>query len=330
MIKLSVKLCLILIMLIGFSANGQVQKYDNLAIHSTRVALNGIYDSRKTVFETNTTVFLDAINMAYRANQQPTFPESVVSTELDKLIKDLWAVSPFLSVNTEIIENILITKLGFYEVRNLQIIVEKADPGYEQQDAVLVFDKYGKLIDFKIALDSQSITAILRDTVSVTDLRRRERIISFVEDFRTSYNLMDIDFLEKAFSDKAVIITGRVLQKTDSEELKPTVQYRRQTKEEYILNLRSLFSRSKFISVNYDSLTVVQHPVKTNLYGVTLTQSWNSEFKSGGQYRDIGYVFLIIDFTKEELPKIWVRTWQDKKYVPYDHGVFSFNHFNIK
>lgn len=321
-------LCFVIMVLTGYPVVGQ--KYANMASHSTMVVLSGISDLRKKTFEQNTKLFLDAINKAYRTNTQPVIPFAIADNKMNETIGNLWAVSPFTSVRTEVIENVLATGQENFEIRNLQIVLEEAQSGYEQQDAVLLLDKTGKIIDFKIALGYHSISNILKDQVSVTDLRRRQMIINFVENFRTSYNLKNIDFLENVFSDKALIITGKVLQKTLDGELKPVVEYKRQTKVEYLLNLKRLFSEVKMISINFDSISVVQHRSNTDLYGVTLTQSWNSEKLAGGSYRDIGYVFLIIDFTKEEKPKIWVRTWQDKKYIAYDHGVFSFNHFNIK
>jgi hypothetical protein len=312
---------------VGYTAIGQ--KYSNLAQHTTKVVLSGLSNPAKKTFEQNTKIFLDAINNAYRTKQQPKVPANISNSKMNEVLGNLWAVSPFLSVRTEVIENVLSTGHENYEIRNLQIVFEEAQEGYEQQDALLLFDKIGKIVDFKIALGYHSVSTILRNNVSVTDLRRRQMIISFVENFRTAYNIKDIGFLENVFSDKAVIITGKVLQKTLDGELKPVVEYKKQTKAEYLTNLKYLFSKTKMININFDSITVVQHPSNPELYGITLTQTWNSEQLSGGSYRDIGYVFLIIDFSKEENPKIWVRTWQDKKYIAYDHGVFSFNHFNI-
>jgi len=311
----------------GFTAAGQ--KYTNMAGHSTRVVLNGISDSRKKTFEQNTKLFLDDINKAYRSNTQPVIPSTIAGNNMNETIGNLWAVSRFCSVRTEIIENVLATGKENFEIRNLQIVLEEAEPGYEQQDAVLLLDSSGRIVDFKIALGYHSISTILKENVNVTDLRRREMIINFVENFRTAYNLKNIDFLDKVFSDKALIITGKVLQKTKDGEFQPVIEYRHQTKAEYLGNLKVLFAKAKMISINFDSISVVRHPKQTDLYGVTLTQSWNSQMLAGGSYHDVGYIFLIIDFKNEESPKIWVRTWQDKKYIEYDHGVFNFNYFNI-
>jgi hypothetical protein len=305
------------------------QKYSKMAEHSTKVILSGISNPVKKTFEQNTKFFLDAINAAYRTKKQPKIPLTIVTDTLNGIIGNLWAVSPFLSVRTDVIENVLSVRQKYYEIRNLQIIFEEAQEGYEQQDALILFDKNGKIVDFKIALGYHSVSNILRENKDVTDLRRRQMIISFVEDFRTAYNIKDLNFLDNVFSDKAVIITGKVLKKTIDGELQPVVEYRRQTKSEYLANLKNLFAQTKMLDINFDSITVVQHPKNPDLYGVTLTQTWNSIRLTGGKYRDVGYVFLIIDYSIEQKPKIWVRTWQDKQYIALDHGVFNFNHFNI-
>jgi len=305
---------------IGYSASGQ--KYCDMAKHSTTVYLKGVYDSKKNAFENSTKEFLDAINIAYCSNQDPKLPGNIANNQFNEKLGNLWAVSPFLSVKPEIIENVLSAGKGNYEVRNLQIVFEEADPGYEQQDAVLKFNKNGKIIDIKIGLGMWS-PRLFRANISVTDLRRRQMIVSFVEDFRTSYILKDISYLEKVFSDKALIITGKVLKETIQEELQPKVKYTVQTKSQYLANLKALFAINKMISINFDSIEVVQHPKFPHIYGVKLKQTWNSEKIKGGKYNDVGYLFLVIDFLNEKKPTIWVRTWSLDDF-------FSLDNFRIR
>lgn len=326
------KYAFILILVLGFCSLPDLkgQKYAEMAGHSTKVILGGISGQQKSTFEKNVKLFLDGINMAYRNKTVPTFPAGLASAGMDSIMRELWAVSSFFSVNTEVVENVLSTSQGNYEIRNLQIVFEEARQEFQQQDALILLDKNGTVIDFKMALGLHSISTILRNPVNVTDLRRREMIVSFVEDFRTAYNLKDVAFLDNVFSDKALIITGKVITRTVDGELVPNVEYKKQTKAEYLANIKIIFARSKMLNIRFDSVAVVQHPSRPEFYGVTLTQTWNSESYSGSQYNDVGYVFLIIDFSNEARPKIWVRTWQDKKYIDQDHGVFSFNHFNIK
>ena len=81
--------------------------------------------------------------------------------------------------------------------------------------------------------------------------------------------------------------------------------YNKQNKEEYIANLRKVFSANNYIRVTFDEVEVERHPTKTDFYGVTLHQGWTSD-----RYHDDGYVFLLWDFSDEARPQIHVRTWQ--------------------
>ncbi len=319
----SIFFCLVLVVFFGLHSKGQ--KYLSLAEHSTTVYLNGINESTGDKLEKNTKALLDIINDAYKQKLNPTFPSNVTSSNLNEIIGDLWAVSPFLSVETEIVQNVLSTSDGQYEVRNIQLVFEEAKEGYEQQDAVIRYSKSGKIVDFKLGLGYHHTRNILSNPVDATDTHNRLMILEFVENFRTAYTLKDLDYLNKVFSEKALIITGRVLKETAVNELQSTVrvEYLKRTKKEYLANLGRIFSKSKMIDVNFDSIKVVVHPKFSYIYGVHLKQKWNSQSISGGGYNDIGYVFLIIDFYKQEEPKIWVRTWDREDY-------FSFNAFTVR
>lgn len=304
----------VLFFLFFFCNQVKSQKYVNMAGHSTKVFLKGIHDSRINTFEQNTKAFLDLINIAYRNNTMPKIPSSIARENVNKLISNHWVISSFFSVRTDVIENILDIGDGKYEIRNLQIVLEEADDDYKQQDAVIVFDTKGNIVDFKIAIAYHSISSILRDTMTVTELRQRQLIINFVEDFRTSYNLKDTSFLNKVFSDKALIITGKVIKKYKEGRISNVYEFKKQTKAQYLSNLKSIFANSKLLNINFDSISVVKDPRKENIYGVNLFQTWNSESIKGGKYRDVGYVFLLIDFADEANPVIWVRTWANENY----------------
>ena len=153
-------------------------------------------------------------------------------------------------------------------------------------------------------------------------------ILDYVEQFRTAYNQKDINFLNQVFSDDALIITGKVITTKHAEGFtSQKIQYNKQSKEQYIKNLRGVFARNSYIKVTFDEIGVMRHPVNPNFYGVTLLQGWTS-----GKYHDDGYLFLLWDFTNESAPQIHVRTWQPDKIggkpLPKDE-VFSLSDFDI-
>ena len=169
---------------------------------------------------------------------------------------------------------------------------------------------------------------VIKSNLELTDLRRRQLILDYVEQFRTAYNQKDINFLNQVFSDDALIITGKVITTKHAEGFtSQKIQYNKQSKEQYIKNLRGVFARNSYIKVTFDEIEVMRHPVNPNFYGVTLLQGWTS-----GKYHDDGYLFLLWDFTNESAPQIHVRTWQpDKiggKSLPKDE-VFSLSDFDI-
>ena len=105
------------------------------------------------------------------------------------------------------------------------------------------------------------------------------------------------------------------------------IVYQKRTKKEYIQNLKKVFAGNKYINVVFDEVEVIQHPKLTDIYGVTLKQEWNTT-----RYRDVGFVFLMIDFQDENNPLIQVRTWQPEKVdgkVLNRDEVFSLGDFAI-
>ena len=158
---------------------------------------------------------------------------------------------------------------------------------------------------------------VLKKGRDVTDHRYREMILDFTERFRTAYNEHNINFLDAIFSDDALIITGKVIERktADGIRLPDEVIYKKQTKNQYLTNLRRIFNNDKknLIRVDFDEIKVVRHPSPAleyaRCYGVTLHQSYKS-----GTYSDEGYLFLLWDFADENKPKIYVRTWQPDAY----------------
>jgi len=248
-------------------------------------------------------------------------------------LRALWANVPFRCAETEIIERCLQTPSG-YQVRNIPLqMVPRDTAAYQDdlyQEAVVNFDSKGNVTEFYFAIGVHLYSKVIKSNISVTDLRRRQVILDFVENFRTAYNRKDLPFLKQVFSDDALIITGKQVKavKGDSRQitLDKSFEYKRQTKAEYMRALAGVFNRNKSIKVIFDDIKVVKHPVKNYYYGVTLKQGWRSD-----SYSDVGYVFLLLDFKDEAHPMIHVRTWQPEKYddgteVP-ESKIFSLSDF---
>ena len=286
----------------------------------------------KSKIENTVSSILSEVNAAQDAGRSLNFSAmGNVGTRVQQSMAMLWENSPFFCTDDEIIEHCLTTGTG-YQVRNIPLLMTPPEDGEfgedEYQEAVISFDKQGNVESFYLSISMNLYMNVIKSNLELTDLRRRQLILDYVEQFRTAYNKKDINFLNQVFSDDALIITGKVIMQKHAEGFtSQKIQYNKQSKEQYIKNLRGVFQRNSYIKVTFDDIEVMRHPVNPNFYGVTLLQGWTS-----GSYHDDGYLFLLWDFTNEEAPQIHVRTWQPDKIggkpLPKDE-VFSLSDFDI-
>lgn len=296
------------------------------------VQIDGIDNATvKAKMERIMSAFLTEVNNAQSSKRALNFGGMGLSTNVQSSVSMLWENSPFECTDEEIMEHCIQTGSG-YQVRNIPLMMRPTDSSFnedEYQEAVFSFDLSGNLESFYLTLSMNLYMNVIKSNKSVTDLRRRQLILDYVEHFRTAYNQKDKEFLEAVFSDDALIITGKVIPQRvrDNIQLPARVEYTRQTKRQYMTKLSQVFAANKHIKVTFDEIRVVMHPTKSEWYGVTLHQGWTSD-----RYHDDGWLFLLWDFSNEDHPTIHVRTWQpDKiegKKLP-DEEIFSLDDFNI-
>lgn len=296
------------------------------------VQIDGIENATvKAKMERTMSAFLTEVNNAQSSKRALNFGGMGLSTNVQSSVSMLWENSPFECTDEEIMEHCIQTGSG-YQVRNIPLMMRPTDSSFnedEYQEAVFSFDLSGNLESFYLTLSMNLYMNVIKSNKSVTDLRRRQLILDYVEHFRTAYNQKDKEFLEAVFSDDALIITGKVIPQRvrDNIQLPARVEYTRQTKRQYMTKLSQIFAANKHIKVTFDEIRVVMHPTKSEWYGVTLHQGWTSD-----RYHDDGWLFLLWDFSNEDHPTIHVRTWQpDKiegKKLP-DEEIFSLDDFNI-
>ncbi len=275
---------------------------------------------------------LTAFNNAQGNNDVPHIAGLDVTPEVEQTIMKLWADCPFRCVDTEVVERAIKTPRGEYEVRNIPLMMvpiegESKDVSWKKyQEGVFVLDKNGMVTDFHLALDANLYIKVMSSALTVDDVIRRQLILEYVERFRNAYNLKDLNFLEEIFSDDALIITGKVVKrvKSDVKISNTDIVYKKQNKKQYLTNLAAVFKANKRINVLFDEIKVARHPAKEDFYGVTLKQGWQSD-----NYSDIGYLFLLWDFTNPDAPQIHVRTWQPDEFIEAGGEVFTVDDFDI-
>ncbi len=296
----------------------------------------GVVDAAtKAKMESNVTLMMSLFKSAADEEQKKLklskdnfTPEAIKDVEL------MWKTSAMSCPPVSIMSRCLKTATG-YQVRGIPVDMIEADQEESRQELTVDFSPSGLISGVSISIDLQRYEEIMGQKESDLDYARRQIIVDFVENFRTAYNRKDIDLLNSVFSDKALIITGKVVKEKPNSDLtrmtlnNNKVVYIKQSKQEYITNLTRVFKNTKYINVKFDEIEVVQHPKYDDVYGVTLKQYWHT---SG--YSDEGYLFLMIDFRDADNPLIQVRTWQPYKnaegqVVTKREDVFHLGSFRI-
>ncbi|HLP15707.1 MAG TPA: hypothetical protein VK470_05580 [Bacteroidota bacterium] len=219
-----------------------------------------------------------------------------------------------------------------YDIRSIMVKVDVGETEASTvQNLVFTFSRDCRITSIRSVLPSYDYHTIIARGETPEDSLMRGCILDFMEQFRMAYNAKNLPFLEKVYSDDALILVGSVLQeKPETDDmmhhtyLAPAkVKLIQQTKREYIDGLRErAFAYNAFINVRFDDLTIVRHEKIPWLYGVSCFQQWNSS-----QYSDKGFLFLMMDFRNASEPVIHVRTWQPKAF---DNGQYvSLDDFEV-
>lgn len=286
----------------------------------------------KTRMESQASRLLTAINSAQSASQAVNFAGLDIDDMASHSIAMLWENVHFRTMDDEIVTSCLTLKNGGrtrgYQVRNIEIEMKPLDSTYTDakvQEICIDFDTKGRIVDFNLTLGVNQYMRIMREGVELDDLDRRMQILHYVEQFRNAYNQKDLAFMDAVFSEDALIITGKVIRRIPNESgigVRPEIQYSKQSKEQYLQNLKRVFARQGYINVKFDDIKVMRHGANPNFYGVTLIQHWNSS-----TYSDEGILFLVWDFTNQDQPKIDVRTWQPMETS--ENEIFTLDSFKI-
>ena len=145
-------------------------------------------------------------------------------------------------------------------------------------------------------------------------LNSRLQIIHFLENYKTAYALKRFDYIEKIFSDKALIIVGEKIEESEQPDGSKyslsgdNYEYTRLTKEQYLSRLRKVFSKNEFINIRFEENIVKKRDNQSDVYGINIRQNYFSS-----NYADQGYLFLMVDMADSAKPTIYVRSWQPLK-----------------
>ena len=236
--------------------------------------------SVKVKIENAASRILNDVNAAQNENRNLNFNVMGVNAQVQRSMSMLWENTPFVCIDDEIVEHGISTSSG-YQIRNIPLMMkptgERPFNEDEYQEAVINFDKQGNVESFNLSISVNLYMNVVKSNLELTDLRRRQMILDYVEQFRTAYNQKDIDFLKMVYSEDALIITGRVItQKQPEGYVTQKIKYNKQTKQQYLKNLTRVFNTTQYVRVTFDDIEVMRHPTNPNFYGVTLHQGYTS------------------------------------------------------
>ncbi len=299
------------------------------AQYATTIEVTNLNDAALTAkANRNISTLLTELNAAQAENRGLDFKKLALTPDAQVTLSVLWEVCPFRCSETEIVERGMSTSVG-YQVRSIPVMMQPLQgetfDSDKNQEVVINFNISGQITNICFTISQVQYAKIMRSSNPV-DLYRRQIVLDFIENFRTAYNRKDMPYLQKVYSDDALIITGNVIKtKTDA----PVIKYTTQSKQEYLTKLQGAFNKNPRINIEFEEIKVTKHqdPRKEHIYGVTLKQHWNST-----NYSDVGYLFLMMDFKDEQNPLIHVRTWQpDDPAKPLPKSdVFSLSDFEGK
>lgn len=138
----------------------------------------------------------------------------------------------------------------------------------------------------------------------------RLTLMTFLEDYQTAYALGRIDYLERIFSENALIIVGNKVEKrkvNDGVIIVESVKYDTLSKVQYMNRLRRHFNTKEYINLNFTDTDFEKSSNGKEFYGIRVRQEYFSN-----TYGDVGYLFLLVDLRYDE-PIIHVRAWQNDK-----------------
>lgn len=223
------------------------------------------------------------------------------------------------AMNPEYQTYLIDDQAGCYEVRDIKVRVSMGETtGLPYEYLVFVMNNEGLIVSSHFAMETHHYREIIKQGVEIQDIVNRNKILHFLESYRTAYNKKNLGFIDTTLSEDALIIVGYIVkyQKSDLNYLenksflnKQQINFIRRTKVEYLEKLKQVFRQNDFIRVTFDEVEIVRHHNFQEIYGVKVKQRWNSS-----TYRDEGYLFLMVDFVKPDEPIIRVRSWQPEKF----------------
>ncbi len=189
------------------------------------------------------------------------------------------------------------------------------------ESVVFYFDADNKICNLSFGLEDRALSDIFKNIEWGEDIRTL--LVCFLENYKTAFALKRFDYINKIFSDEALIITGYVTKPTAQEQKffdNSIVRYNRQSKSDYMKKLKYSFNSKEYINIRFAENIIRKSGKNESVYGIQIKQDYYSS-----NYGDSGYLFLMIDFKDSLNPLIHVRTWQPQRNA--DGSIYGLSDF---
>lgn len=196
------------------------------------------------------------------------------------------------------------------------------------EEVIFTFDSNRQICNISFGLGRTAEDDILNK--GAWDEKVRLAIMDFLENYKTAYALKRLDYIQSIFDEDAIIITGRIVKKANlggdlgrNSLNAQQVTYNKQTKQQYMENLRKCFASNEFVNINFSSNDVRKGRADAGqVYGIQIEQDYHSS-----SYGDHGYLFLLVDMNDAKQPIIKVRTWQPQRDPNMRGGLYGIDDF---
>ena len=275
----------------------------------TFVVGDGMEDSPlKEKINTNVSLLLSEINNADNESRALELSDIDITAGAVRSLGMLWRKSPFRCSAAQVAERIIRTNGGACQLRNIPVEMKDLFGKVRNLELVIDMDSVGTITQVNFAIEPSLYPKVIPSGSDGSDLRNRQRILDYAEQFRTSFNRKDINFLELFFCDDALIVTGRVVRRYVREPaavLKGDIEYPKTGKSDFLAELRRVFPQAKYIQSHFSDIQVTPVPEREGFYGVLIKTGYESPIAFNE-----GYVFMLWDISDESRPQVLVRTWQ--------------------
>lgn len=194
----------------------------------------------------------------------------------------------------------------------------------------------GKIESFAYMLTQKAENCLLNKSLYIPD-KTRFAVLRFMEDYQTAYALKRLDYIDKIFSDDAIIITGTRIKAISNTQLaneyhiminKTDDEYYRQetfSKGEFIKRLGQQFDDREYVHLTFEEN--ICEPISSSAFDdgsaccIQIRQIYSSPV-----YSDKGYLTLFLNM-RGSTPIITVRLWepQDRKMTEIKEFLKNYN-----